>query len=118
MYFLKETDNSSIGIFSTPQYVRAQIKTMDEVKAFLYSLSEILWSLYRIEWWRTVMSRAVKISCLNIKLPEFPINYVEIQLLLIKEQSLAELIRAAKPYEVKTIGTFSFFHYYLFIISA
>ena len=99
----------SIGIFTTPKYSFAKTKTICEIENFLKSLATILWSLYRTEWWRIVMSQFVRKGIPHVELNDFPINNKQIYEFNKGQKGGYGFIGLAKPALLKSIGMFILF---------
>ena len=85
-----EKNLEGIGLFSIPNYCNVKNKTLQDIKKFLEKITQILWSLYRREWWKSITSLLSKTIKTNISFELFPTNVKEVHELFIFVSEISE----------------------------
>ena len=88
--FTPEEDITGIGLFSIPNYCNVKNKTLLDITNFLEKITQILWSLYRKEWWKSITSSLSKTIRTNISFENFPTNVKEVHELFIFVSAISE----------------------------
>ena len=79
-----------MGYLSEPKYENAQSIPHEKIMKLVKRLCNVTWSLYRIEWWRKIMSVVAKGNVHHVICSDFPRNVSSAKELFVNDDNFRE----------------------------
>ena len=88
-----------IGIFSSLDYCKVNRLSNTRIKELIKKCCTIIWSLYKIEWWKAITSKVSKSCCTRVKCSDFPTTNIEVKNFFESEDTYHETFKNIKPHK-------------------
>ena len=70
-----------------------------DIKLLIQKCCSIIWSLYKIEWWKAITSKVSKSCCTRVKCSDFPTTNVEVVNFFEMEDNYHDIFKDIKPHK-------------------